>query len=224
MATQLLAGKPWSMGTRNCRQPDQWPTSSIMQIRLKMRMKTLAMLRNWKKAEKGRGLVEQGHYHVTLPSARWWPPNSRGGSPGAWAPGTGGSPTSGPPATSCRSGWRCAWTRRLSWVTAQQVQVTRGGDRFRASFFWQIILFLWNNSKWAENMQKRGQNLVMFSKQGAFFLVHETGRIFLFFTTLLWPFCNHMWDPCNVLSDSRFILKNIGLFMWIHVISVMMYF
>ena len=48
MATQLLRGKPWSMGTRNWRHPDQWPTSSIMQIRLKMRMNTLAMFRNWK--------------------------------------------------------------------------------------------------------------------------------------------------------------------------------
>jgi hypothetical protein len=28
------------MGTRNCKQPDQWPTNSIMQIRLKIRMKT----------------------------------------------------------------------------------------------------------------------------------------------------------------------------------------
>ena len=48
METQLLRGKPWSMGTRNWRQPDQWPTSSIIQIRLKMRMNTLAIFRNWK--------------------------------------------------------------------------------------------------------------------------------------------------------------------------------
>ena len=47
MATQQLGGNPWSMGTRNWRQPDQWPMSSIMQIRLKILMKTLAMLRNW---------------------------------------------------------------------------------------------------------------------------------------------------------------------------------
>ena len=46
MATQLFLGKPWSMGTRNWRQPDQWPTSSIMQIRLKIRMNTDAMFRN----------------------------------------------------------------------------------------------------------------------------------------------------------------------------------
>ena len=46
MATQLFLGKPWSMGTRNWRQPDQWPTSSIMQIRLKIRMNMDAMFRN----------------------------------------------------------------------------------------------------------------------------------------------------------------------------------
>ena len=46
MATQLFLGKPCSMGTRNWRQPDQWPTSSIMQIRLKIRMNTDAMFRN----------------------------------------------------------------------------------------------------------------------------------------------------------------------------------
>ena len=49
IATQLFEGNPWSMGTRNWRQPDQWPTKSIMQIRLNMRMNTLAMFRNWKK-------------------------------------------------------------------------------------------------------------------------------------------------------------------------------
>ena len=48
IATQLFDGNPWSMGTRNWRQPDQWPTKSIMQIRLNIRMNTLAMFRNWK--------------------------------------------------------------------------------------------------------------------------------------------------------------------------------
>lgn len=48
MATHEFDGKPWSMGTKNWRQPDQCPISSIMQIRLKIRMNTLAMLRNCK--------------------------------------------------------------------------------------------------------------------------------------------------------------------------------
>jgi hypothetical protein len=46
MATQEFDGNPCSMGTRNCRHPDQWPISSIIQMRLNIRMKTLAMLRN----------------------------------------------------------------------------------------------------------------------------------------------------------------------------------
>lgn len=46
MATQELLGNPWSMGTRNCRQPLQWPIRSIMQIRLKIRMNTDAIFRN----------------------------------------------------------------------------------------------------------------------------------------------------------------------------------
>ncbi len=46
MATQELEGKPWSMGTRNWRQPDQWPIRSIMQIRLKIRMNTPSELMN----------------------------------------------------------------------------------------------------------------------------------------------------------------------------------
>jgi hypothetical protein len=46
MATHELEGNPWSIGTRNWRQPDQWPMSSIMQIRLKIRIKTEAMFRN----------------------------------------------------------------------------------------------------------------------------------------------------------------------------------
>lgn len=46
MATHELLGNPWSIGTRNCRQPLQWPISSIMQIRLKIRMNTDAIFRN----------------------------------------------------------------------------------------------------------------------------------------------------------------------------------
>ena len=52
IATQLFDGNPWSIGTRNWRQPDQWPTKSIMQIRLNMRMNTLAMFRNWKRGNR----------------------------------------------------------------------------------------------------------------------------------------------------------------------------
>lgn len=46
MATHELLGNPWSIGTRNCRQPLQWPIRSIMQIRLKIRMNTDAIFRN----------------------------------------------------------------------------------------------------------------------------------------------------------------------------------
>ena len=46
IATQLFEGNPWSIGTRNWRQPDQWPTKSIIQIKLKIRMNTEAMFRN----------------------------------------------------------------------------------------------------------------------------------------------------------------------------------
>lgn len=48
MATQEFDGKPCNIGTKNCRQPDQCPMSSIMHIRLKILIKTLAMLRNCK--------------------------------------------------------------------------------------------------------------------------------------------------------------------------------
>jgi hypothetical protein len=46
MATQEFAGKPCSIGTRNWRHPDQCPISNMMQIRLKIRMKTPSELRN----------------------------------------------------------------------------------------------------------------------------------------------------------------------------------
>jgi len=46
MATHELLGNPWSIGTRNCRQPLQWPINSIIQIRLKIRMNTDAIFRN----------------------------------------------------------------------------------------------------------------------------------------------------------------------------------
>ena len=69
IATQLLRGKPCSMGTKNWRHPDQWPTSSIMQIKLKMRMKTLAMLRNWK-------VTRISDDWRNLPSVHWWKPNN----------------------------------------------------------------------------------------------------------------------------------------------------
>ena len=40
--TQQLRGKSCSMGTRNCRQPSQWQSSSIMPMRLKIRTTALA--------------------------------------------------------------------------------------------------------------------------------------------------------------------------------------
>lgn len=46
IATHEFDGNPWSIGTRNCRHPLQWPMRSIIQIKLNMRMKTDAMLRN----------------------------------------------------------------------------------------------------------------------------------------------------------------------------------
>lgn len=46
MATQEFSGKPWSIGTRNWRQPLQCPINSIMHIKLNIFMKTLAILRN----------------------------------------------------------------------------------------------------------------------------------------------------------------------------------
>ena len=45
-----------------------------------------------------------------LPRAHWWWPSCCSGIPGAWAPGIGGTPTSGPPTASCRLGWIFAWT------------------------------------------------------------------------------------------------------------------
>lgn len=49
MATHELEGNPWSIGTKNCRQPLQWPISSIIQIKLNMRINTDAMLRNYER-------------------------------------------------------------------------------------------------------------------------------------------------------------------------------
>ncbi len=40
--TQQSEGKSCNMGTKNCRQPSQWHKSSIMPIRLKMRITALA--------------------------------------------------------------------------------------------------------------------------------------------------------------------------------------
>ena len=42
MDTQQSLGKSCSMGTRNCRQPSQWQSKSIMLIRLHMRITALA--------------------------------------------------------------------------------------------------------------------------------------------------------------------------------------
>ena len=46
IATQELAGKPCSIGIRNCKQPDQWPMSNMMLTKLKIRMKTPSELKN----------------------------------------------------------------------------------------------------------------------------------------------------------------------------------
>lgn len=46
MATHVSGGKSCNMGTRNCRQPFQCPSNSIIQMRLKIRMNIPAMLRN----------------------------------------------------------------------------------------------------------------------------------------------------------------------------------
>ena len=47
IATQELAGKPCSIGIRNCKQPDQWPMSNMMLTKLKIRMKTPSELKNY---------------------------------------------------------------------------------------------------------------------------------------------------------------------------------
>ena len=46
METHELDGKPWSIGTRNCRQPDQCPMSNMIATRLKILMKTPSELKN----------------------------------------------------------------------------------------------------------------------------------------------------------------------------------
>lgn len=46
MATHELGGNPCNIGTRNCRHPLQWPMSSIIQIKLKIFMKTEAIFKN----------------------------------------------------------------------------------------------------------------------------------------------------------------------------------
>lgn len=48
IATHEFGGNPCSIGTRNCRHPDQWPINSIIHIKLNIRMNTEAMLRNCK--------------------------------------------------------------------------------------------------------------------------------------------------------------------------------
>ena len=49
MTTQESRGKPWSIGTRNWMQPDQWAISIIRHIKLKIRMNTPAIFRNCNK-------------------------------------------------------------------------------------------------------------------------------------------------------------------------------
>ena len=47
MATQESGGKPCIIGTRNCRQPDQWTMRSIMLSRLNIFMKRPRDFSNW---------------------------------------------------------------------------------------------------------------------------------------------------------------------------------
>jgi hypothetical protein len=46
MATQELEGNPCNIGTKNWRQPDQWPISNMMLIKLKIRMNTPTEFKN----------------------------------------------------------------------------------------------------------------------------------------------------------------------------------
>lgn len=56
METQELDGKPCNIGTKNCKQPLQWPIRSIMQIKLKILMKTEAILRNCNQRGQSKGV------------------------------------------------------------------------------------------------------------------------------------------------------------------------
>ena len=51
IATQELEGNPCNIGTKNWRHPDQWPMRSIMEIKLKILIKTDAMFKNCLKME-----------------------------------------------------------------------------------------------------------------------------------------------------------------------------
>lgn len=46
MATQEFDGNPCNIGTKNCKQPLQWPINNIIQIKLNIRMKTDAIFKN----------------------------------------------------------------------------------------------------------------------------------------------------------------------------------
>ena len=48
-ATQLFLGKPSIMGMRKCKQPDQWPSSSIKNIRLTSCVNNPIDFNNWKR-------------------------------------------------------------------------------------------------------------------------------------------------------------------------------
>lgn len=48
IATHEFDGKPWSIGTRNCKHPLQWPINSIIQIKLKILIKTEAIFKNYR--------------------------------------------------------------------------------------------------------------------------------------------------------------------------------
>ena len=46
IATHESEGNPWSIGTKNCRHPDQCPISNIIQIKLNILINTLAIFKN----------------------------------------------------------------------------------------------------------------------------------------------------------------------------------
>ena len=109
IATQLFEGNPWSIGTRNWRQPDQWPTKSIIQIKLKIRMNTEAMFRNWKS--------NMLTVFENWPWVGWGRPSYSWGSLPSWGWGSANSRTSGRAAASRISDWLVASTTRLTSTT-----------------------------------------------------------------------------------------------------------
>ena len=108
MATQESSGKPFSIGTRNWMQPDQWATKDMMQIRLKILANILA---NSPNCNKWTGLK--------IPVTRWWLPRSWMGILVTLAPKTGDILTNGQSASWHKPSWKSAWKRPKSLRTAR---------------------------------------------------------------------------------------------------------